>query len=322
MAPDQNDTEKEFERYLAESKKAKELARNKEYPFLAKFSLIGFLSDTDEIILDSDHIIKRIPVEERDAFYERSKLGNYENLYMQYEHLLYCYYTDKGGIGYSKELDEKQKLTKVFFNLIKNKSVNVTYCHRFTKYQQENDFRSAGFFSFKEDAFQRDNALEIPKSKSSWLKNIWKNYTSVEIQKNKAFRVATNRLYYSFNRYHPEDQVVDLMIAFEAIFVRRGERISLKLPQRCSSFLQSYFQKQQLFQFMKDAYNVRSRLVHGDNLETGDLKYLGKNLTLQEWANQLSKILSLSLLEYIENFHTLNTVNLVKQIDRSIVVKK
>jgi len=81
-------------------------------------------------------------------------------------------------------------------------------------------------------------------------------------------RIAIERFNYAIDRVRPEDKLLDLAIALEALFVVRadydaGSRISDQIAQRCCLYLESLRHDHALLSEVKAWYRVRSTIVHG-----------------------------------------------------------
>lgn len=76
--------------------------------------------------------------------------------------------------------------------------------------------------------------------------------------------LALSRFHDYFSRTNEADGLLDLVIALEALFSGGGQEISYGLSLRCSYFLEADFQKRkQIFDRLRDIYDVRSFIVHG-----------------------------------------------------------
>ena len=84
----------------------------------------------------------------------------------------------------------------------------------------------------------------------------------------KTLAIAIRRLYYAETRSKIEDKVVDIMIAAESIFIADGGsekqfRVALTAAKWiCSD------NRDKNYQYFKEAYNIRSKIVHGQSVDT------------------------------------------------------
>lgn len=74
----------------------------------------------------------------------------------------------------------------------------------------------------------------------------------------------------AFTRFHagyggePEERIIDQMIAFEAIFLEAGQELQYRLALRVACLIgEDAKMKSSIFKDMRDAYGLRSKIVHG-----------------------------------------------------------
>lgn len=88
-------------------------------------------------------------------------------------------------------------------------------------------------------------------------------------ESNSSVSVALNRFMDGYERVRLEDKIIDYMVGLEALYLRgngMGE-FGYKMSHRVSVLLSDKKKQRQLFDDMKDAYNLRSRIVHGGKYE-------------------------------------------------------
>lgn len=82
-----------------------------------------------------------------------------------------------------------------------------------------------------------------------------------------SFLVAISRFNDSYSRKKDSDRFIDLLIALEALFGEDSDSIGYKIRLRCACFLHKFGRvgegKQQIFKFLKRAYDERSNILHG-----------------------------------------------------------
>jgi hypothetical protein len=96
------------------------------------------------------------------------------------------------------------------------------------------------------------------------------------MQQNRSFpTLAYRRFLLSLEKENPEDQLLDLWIALESLFVPDGKKgeISYKLRLRMAYYFAAEAQLRQRFsQFIKTSYNHRSEIVHSGKVFGAELK--------------------------------------------------
>lgn len=111
-------------------------------------------------------------------------------------------------------------------------------------------------------------------------------------------KLAYRRYLLSFEKEALEDQLLDLWIALESLFVPDGKKgeITYKVRLRMSYFFATEYQeRQKLSEFIKSSYNHRSEIVHsGKTLGSGlkdevlMLRRMARATLLNMYASQLS----------------------------------
>ena len=135
--------------------------------------------------------------------------------------------------------------------------------------------------------------LEI--SEIGALKRIFK---FVEGANNTRFIVAQRRLSSGNERPDIEDKLIDYMIGLEALYLPDGnQELTFRLALRAALVLETDIEKKKdTFNFLKQAYNTRSSIVHGSKYKLDE-----------ESVERVEKILRSSIKKWIENEDTFST---------------
>jgi Apea-like HEPN len=112
------------------------------------------------------------------------------------------------------------------------------------------------------------------------FRNFWNKYNSNLLNllnfkmttkdKYKNIKTALNRFNSAYYKRNPEDKIVDWMISFESLFSKKDDptdSITHKLALRSSRFSKVQSERKEFYGKLKDAYNVRSKIVHGASVE-------------------------------------------------------
>jgi hypothetical protein len=120
--------------------------------------------------------------------------------------------------------------------------------------------------SFQERLTEWGNPLVMKKGEAQAFKEFWDTFKNIEISKTSAVNVALRRFNFAYERTQLEDKLIDLMIAFEALFLKENEASSVhKLTLRFAKLLgKSFEERQGLEKEMKNFYRKRSAIVHGE----------------------------------------------------------
>jgi len=103
------------------------------------------------------------------------------------------------------------------------------------------------------------------------FEKFWSLYQKHDFNQNESIKfivIAIKRFDYTYEREKAEDKLIDFIIALEALFLKEEEKSELtyKLAIRMATFLgDNKKEKQQIFSDVKNAYNVRSKIIHGSS---------------------------------------------------------
>lgn len=77
-------------------------------------------------------------------------------------------------------------------------------------------------------------------------------------------QTAVDRVNFAAERDRPDDQLLDVLIAMEALFGDSSGAIGYKIGMRCAAFVEKeYHKREHIRRAIADAYRTRSALVHG-----------------------------------------------------------
>lgn len=117
-------------------------------------------------------------------------------------------------------------------------------------------------------------SYRIASDATDTLKQLWQLLTSGVLENHSFIEVALRRFSMAWERSLIEDRMIDLMIAAEALFLSgpgsrkdRGE-MRFRLALRAACFVETAgMSRRETFGLMRDAYDVRSSVVHGGHME-------------------------------------------------------
>jgi hypothetical protein len=120
----------------------------------------------------------------------------------------------------------------------------------------------------------------------------------LDVHKRRSIEGALRRFSYAFGRTLPDDRIVDLMIAAEALLFSdmgvqdRGE-FRFRLATRMALLIgNTPEERRQIARFARHAYDVRSGIVHGGVPDAADLRGLdGGSASTEEFAAELEHLL-------------------------------
>lgn len=102
------------------------------------------------------------------------------------------------------------------------------------------------------------------------FKKFWNRFKGVDTRKKelKFLEVARRRFNYIYERLKFDDELIDCMISFESLFLKRGEMLELgyRLSLRAAVMLAGKSNERKgVFLDIKTAYKLRSMIVHGED---------------------------------------------------------
>lgn len=283
--------------------------------YLGKFPLLGFKSEANVITLDSSHIIRRCTKKEIESISNRITYSNHKT----FEYILVFSYSSSVDISYPEEIINHFKILNVFFQIFKSGSIGIPYCNRYVKNEEENTYSSVGFVTDPKVNYYEEKTYTLSKQETFLLKSMWNKYIIQFSSRNTPFQTAVRRFYFSSQRFDKEDKVIDLMIAFEALYLPENSELSFRLSLRIARFLEDEYNPSELFEFMKKAYKVRSKFVHGETFNPSVKENNVKELEIKSLIKQLYEILRLSIKKYVMNFSNVPFSDFIKSIDDKII---
>jgi len=131
---------------------------------------------------------------------------------------------------------------------------------------------------------------------------------SAPVMRHKVLNTACRRFGFAADRSQADDEIVDLIIAAESLFLadtgkgaERGE-MTFRLSTRAALFAHGTGDdRRRVLRFMRDAYNARSSIVHSGTLDESELKGLdGVSATPAEFTDQLEDVVRSALQKALE----------------------
>ena len=156
------------------------------------------------------------------------------------------------------------------------------------------------------------------------LKAFWNKFKSLNTQNYPFLDVSIRRFNFSYERRLPEDKLIDYITAFEALYLKGVEKeLSYRLTLRCACFLgKDGEERRKIFEILKSAYDARSKIVHGEPIESKSFKKLLNklNLNLPELSMQVEEYLRESIKTFLHFLQKSESHDeIIKEIDEKII---
>ena len=143
------------------------------------------------------------------------------------------------------------------------------------------------------------NNYKLDQDEVQGFKEFWHSKNNLSISEKHFLTIAIGRFSQANDRIQVEDKIIDLFICSEALFLSSGGsfhgELKYRLSHRAAMFIEGDVDsKKRAFKFMRDAYNVRSDIVHGKSPKLPK-KADGSKYSLEEFAKDAEEYLRRAL---------------------------
>jgi len=98
--------------------------------------------------------------------------------------------------------------------------------------------------------------------------NFWSNFKEAKTKNFWFLDEVTRRFNFAYEKGNLEDKLIDYIICFESMLLENDDELSYRLSLRVAVLIEENKEKRkEIFSDMRDAYKVRSRIVHGASKE-------------------------------------------------------
>jgi hypothetical protein len=143
------------------------------------------------------------------------------------------------------------------------------------------------------------NGFRLDASKCSELQQLWRIAHNESFPANKALALAARRLSFAAQRERVEDKLIDILIAAEAFYLtdagdvkERGE-LKYRLALRAAVWSENSvagWDRREVRDHMKRAYDLRSVVAHGGEPKPKDVKVKDQQVSLSEFVRMTEEI--------------------------------
>jgi len=138
------------------------------------------------------------------------------------------------------------------------------------------------------------------------LIKFWKLILDSRYHQSKSVSIAIRRFNYAYDREKNEDEIIDYLISFEALFFKKDtQELSEKLSRRVARLLEDNFDnRKKLSKNIKDFYTKRSQIVHGVETEISS-----------EYVDEIQEVLRKSIKKVLEKILTQHHDDIIDHLD-------
>ena len=287
--------------------------------YLTVYGLEGFQSKRSSIQLSKNLVIKKADEQFQLQFWERAKtMGTRKWIsYLQQNQFFLYHKFEATPRAFGEKEHAFCERMRQMLRCFQEGGVDIQFFQSFFGHDKL-DVKSAGFSSNASNYWLGHNKYNVDDKNVKFLQRFAKAFIDYDLEKARSVDVALRRLDYSYDRRDTEDQIIDLMIGFEALFSDSSGEITYKLSLRTSTFLAEYYDPEFVFDFMKKAYSLRSSIVHGGTSKKS-IKVEGHIAENREVVLLLQTLLRIALKKIIVNQKTLIADELIETIDLAIL---
>ncbi len=249
--------------------------------FQAFSPLYNFKSDVDEIALGDGLRIKKMSMPELEEFLDDTKtclqMPYFESAYLNYAILRThqekkVYVPAEAAKVPFPRVDLRADFGKLVtaLRLFKSGAIGLNVI----RVTPTVDVPNIGRFSVSGIDYNRffGQVYSLMGKEVEEFKIFWNWFKEINLEQAAPFSVAIRRFNYAYERNKLEDKLVDYMVAFEALFFKKGEmgEFRHKLAVRVSRLLNGgYGDRKNRMGQMLDFYDKRSKVVHGEEVTFG-----------------------------------------------------
>jgi hypothetical protein len=261
------------------------LIYDREIPFVDIVPLDNFDSDVEHLDLDEGITLRKITNEEKEML-----LGETLPVQMRIMSLKYVLqfdylvkklkgifqYEDKAGTELVPQLIKQLRLFKtgsIGYSVIVGKVNLMLPIGQWYVKRDHKEVKEVILPDARPDApvLPLCNLYILYRNEVTDLQTYRKLLEKISGTHNPKYDLAVRRFMYTYARELTEDKIIDFTISIESLFSKKGEgidSISYKLSLRFCKLLQNNFEERRtLFKEIKSFYDLRSKIVHGDEQE-------------------------------------------------------
>lgn len=307
LAREKEFSEVDIKRYLDEFHKRKnELFRfnidnfNKVYSRYEKYlysdrqviafaPLRGFESESEDLDLGNFFKIRRMPADELTElwynYYNLSTFSKSDSIRM----IKFCIVTEQ-----KSQADINTEFNSIItsLRLWKKGSVGYDRIYYLSKWSP-----LGGRISGSTSIFFGHPPVVLTSTEVEEFKNFYEKLKEVKSADYPFLNMAINRFNYGYERKRWEDKFIDYMIAFDALFLKKGDKYKLK--RKLSKRIARFLKREDLKSRFELIYDKRGKPVHGEPINSDDLKELEVG-SFSDIISEIEELLRESIKKFID----------------------
>ena len=149
----------------------------------------------------------------------------------------------------------------------------------------------------------------------------WKEFDTFPQDQRPRLRLALRRFNFGSERERPEDKLIDYMIAFESLLLRKSEKdeLAYRLSLRGSLILgHNSAEREAAYAFLRTAYRIRSDIVHGEDPKQ-TIRVGNDELVLSLFVGSVEEHLRKILGKFLLQCRSTHETSVIDQLDRAII---
>lgn len=276
-----------------------------------KILISNFTSETP-IKIDDNLLIRPMTTRERDFFSDYRMTGLLSSQYhflthviehIDYQEKLIGDATPKIPVDIRREYEVVEKILSALRLFKKGKIVSGIFMTQAVSiiHNMGTSYSERGQRNYITSPKYTLNSKEI----SDFIK-FWKLIVDSRYHQSKSVSIAIRRFNYAYDREKNEDEIIDYLIAFEALlFKSETQELSEKLSRRVARLLENDFDsRKRLSKIIKDFYNKRSKIVHGVETEI-----------TPEYVDEIQEVLRKSIKKILEKILIQHHEDIIDHLD-------
>ncbi len=159
----------------------------------------------------------------------------------------------------------------------------------------------------------------MPESEIPAFREFWRFFQCAKQRRLNKIAVALHRFDLSYERHRPEDKLIDYIIGFESLLLKRKEK-RYKLVLRCGTLLgNTPAEREEISNTLKAAYRERSHIVHGEDLKKS-VPIKGKGtVEFSEFVGSIEELLRLAIREFLIRTEDKGESAVIENLDERIL---